>query len=295
MGWLRGLGITLILGVSLLAGLMAFAARSIPARDAVGVSRAVASGDASIQYFVGGAQGAAAPVVLVASYARSAADFNELVEALNAAGHPTYAVETRGVRDSTLPSVNVTLHTFASDIAAVLQAEKVDRPIVMLGHAYGNRIARAYSSDFPDKVAQLVLLCAGGEEPTPEEVTGSIGKAQFPIFSDETRRAAIHHAFFAEASEVDEDWMKGWYPIAGIAQVQAMQATPNAEWADGGRAPILVLQPAEDAAAPGGGLALKSRLPDRVALVEIANAGHALLPEQPERVRDTILAHIGAL
>ena len=79
------------------------------------------------------------------------------------------------------------------------------------------------------------------------------------------------------------------------AQVQAMQATPNVEWADGGIAPILVLQPAEDAAAPGGGPALKARLQDRVTLVEIANAGHALLPEQPERVRDTILGHIGAL
>ena len=41
--------------------------------------------------------------------------------------------------------------------------------------------------------------------------------------------------------------------------------------------------------------ALKARLPDRVTVVEIANAGHALLPEQPERVRDTILGHIGAL
>ena len=295
MGWLRGLGITLILGVSLLAGLVAFAARSIPARDAVGASRIVASGDASIQYFVGGTQGAAVPVVLVASYARSAADFNELVVALNAAGHPTYAVETRGVRESTLPSVSVTLHTFAADIDAVLQAEGVERPIVMLGHAYGNRIARTYSSDFPDKVAQLVLLAAGGEEPTPEEVSGSIGKAQFAIFPEETRRKAVHHAFFAEASEVDEGWMKGWYPIAGIAQVQAMQATPNVEWADGGIAPILVLQPAEDAAAPGGGPALKARLPDRVTVVEIANAGHALLPEQPDRVRDTILGHIGAL
>lgn len=291
MGWVRGFGIALILGVVLLATGLGLAVRSNAAREASGEARAVTSGEASIQYFSSGA-GTLAPVVLVASFARSAADFNELVAALNAAGHPTFAVETRGVRASTLPSVQVSLHTFAGDIAAVLDQEGVDEPIVMLGHAYGNRIARTFASDYPKRVATVVLLSAGGEQPSPPATSDNIGKAMISLYPEATRREAIHTAFFAKASEVSDDWMQGWYPLAGLAQVLAMGATPNEDWVNAGTAPILVLQPQEDAAAPEGGPALKRRLPDRVTLVDVPNAGHALLPEQPEFVSRTVLAYL---
>jgi pimeloyl-ACP methyl ester carboxylesterase len=86
--------------------------------------------------------------------------------------------------------------------------------------------------------------------------------------------------------------MAGWYPRAGIAQARATANTPFVEWGAGGRAPILILQPAEDAAAPSGAAALAKRFPDRVELVVIEGAGHALLPEQPAEVAREILLYL---
>ena len=101
--------------------------------------------------------------------------------------------------------------------------------------------------------------------------------------------AATRTAFFAASSEIPEHWLRGWYPLAGIAQARARVETSTEEWSSGGDAPILVLDPAEDAAAPGGGARLQERHPTRVSVVVIPEAGHALLPERPDRVaRETV-------
>ena len=52
---------------------------------------------------------------------------------------------------------------------------------------------------------------------------------------------------------------------------------------------MVILEPAEDAAAAGAGEVLRQRHPDRVQLRIIEQAGHALLPEQPELVARLIL------
>ena len=55
--------------------------------------------------------------------------------------------------------------------------------------------------------------------------------------------------------------------------------------------PLLVLQATEDAVAPAeNAVALQKEYGDRVKVVEIPNAGHAMLPEQPELIAKTIIA-----
>jgi pimeloyl-ACP methyl ester carboxylesterase len=56
---------------------------------------------------------------------------------------------------------------------------------------------------------------------------------------------------------------------------------------------MLVIQGTEDVVAvPENARRLASEFPDRVTLVEILHAGHALLPEQPEQVEKAILAFL---
>jgi len=43
---------------------------------------------------------------------------------------------------------------------------------------------------------------------------------------------------------------------------------------------------------PGNGEALKQEFGDRVTLVEIDNAGHAMLPEQPDAVARAVLGYL---
>ena len=285
---------SLVLVAVLLAVLvmLAFVAlRDIPARDARGERRETRSGDAEIHYFASG-DASAPPVALLPSYARSASDFNELVAELNGAGYRTLAMQPRGIDGSTLPSWRMTLHGYAADLRAVLDAEGIAEPIAVVGHAYGNRVARTFASDFPERTMALVLLAAGGEGPTPPEVAAAISKAVIGAWPEATRRRAIALAFFALGNAVPDHWMAGWYPRAGIAQGGATADTPFGEWGAGGGAPILILQPAEDAAAPGGAAALRSRFPDRVEMVVIEGAGHALLPERPEQVAREILLYL---
>ena len=61
----------------------------------------------------------------------------------------------------------------------------------------------------------------------------------------------------------------------------------------GGSAPLLVIQGLQDTVAlPENGRLLKAGFGDRVQLIEIDCAGHALLPEQPEIVATNVLAFL---
>ena len=269
-----------LIAVAAAAILYCVALRDNPARSAAGEARQAASGEARIEYRASGPDTGTA-VLLFPSFARSAADFNELVADLSQAGFRTLAVQPRGVEGSTLPSGDLTYHTYAGDLAAVLDAEGVREPAHVIGHAFGNRIARTFATDHPERTRALVLLAAGGAEPTPPAVSEAIGRAMVSAYPDETRREAIAFAFFAEGNPVDADWMRGWYPEAGLAEQKATTLTPYEEWGDAGSARILVLQPAEDTAAASGGRLLREAHPDRVELVHMEGAGHAILPERP--------------
>ncbi len=283
------ISLILLLGAT---GYVWYGLRDAPGRDAIGTPGRAPSGAAQIAYYTNGpVQGAS--VVLIPSYSRPASDFNELVVALNSAGMRTIAIQPRGIGTSTLPLADVTYHTFADDLIAVLDAVGVTAPVHVIGHAYGNRVARTVASDHPGRIGKLVLLAAGGARPTPPETSASISKALFRWASDEDRRRAVHHAFFAERSDVAESWIRGWHPLAGIAQARAMTQTPAEEWEAGGRAPILVLEPAEDAAAAGGGELLREAHPERVRVIMIEGAGHALLPERPELVAREVIRFLG--
>ena len=79
------------------------------------------------------------------------------------------------------------------------------------------------------------------------------------------------------------------------AHLAASHATPHEEWWAAGTAPLLVVQGLDDGLAlPANGRALREAFGDRVQLVELANAGHALLPEQPEAIANAVVAFLRA-
>ena len=56
---------------------------------------------------------------------------------------------------------------------------------------------------------------------------------------------------------------------------------------------MLVIYGAEDIIAiPKNAKSLATEFPDRVTVVEISKAGHAVLPEQPEQVAKAVLAYL---
>jgi pimeloyl-ACP methyl ester carboxylesterase len=232
--------------------------------------------------------GAGAPVLLIPSLARGVADFQSLAESLAAAGFLAILPEPRGIGRSTGPDP-VDLFDLARDVAAVITALEAG-PAHVIGHAFGNRVARATAALAPDLVASVALLAGGGEVAPSAEISAALrGAVSQGLKPDEERLADIQLAFFAKGQDA-KVWLHGWNATAAEAQSAAVRATPTARWWTAGQAPVLLLQATEDPIAPvGNAQALARDIGARLTLVSLAHASHAILPEQPEAVAAALL------
>jgi pimeloyl-ACP methyl ester carboxylesterase len=236
-------------------------------------------------------RGQGEPIVFIPSRGRGIEDFEDLSSRLVLAGYQAILPEPRGIGGSTGPLDGVTYHDLASDVAATIDS-LVGRPATIIGHAFGNRVARTLASDRPDLVKQLILLSAGGMVPRSPEIERVTTRFWETTLSTKDRMTAIRRVFFARGNDAGA-WQEGWHWEVARAQRAADARTPLQEWWAGGSAPILVLQGTEDVAAvPENAKRLAADFPDRVTLVEIPKAGHAMLPEQPERIAAAILAYL---
>ena len=237
-------------------------------------------------------------VVRLASAGRSASDFNELIAELSAAGYRSLAIEAPGVGDSDpISDPEVSLHDLAANVAAVVDAvgPVSETRVFVLGHAFGNRVARAFASAFPERVRATLLLAAGGRVPPEIDIEKAFETIFAAALPDSVRVPVIQSAFFAGDNPVPDHWVSGWYPSTLLIQTRATSQTPVESWWDAGGAPILVLQPGDDVLAPPGNAELlRQAFPERVRVVEIPNAGHALLPERPERVAHHVVEFLDA-
>ena len=233
-------------------------------------------------------RGSGETIVLIPGRGLSADSFTELAKALDKAGYRTVAINPRGIEGSTGPLEKLTLKDYANDVASVIQALGLPRAHV-LGHAYGNRVARTLAVENPALVQTVILLAAGGKVgPRPEAV-----KASEKLESADATRAekieATRVVYFGPRSD-PMPWvdLKDW-TAASQAQLEALRATPRTSWWSGGAAPMLVIQGLEDKIAPPeNGRALRDEFGDRVTLVELPNAGHALVIEVPKAIAKAI-------
>jgi pimeloyl-ACP methyl ester carboxylesterase len=199
--------------------------------------------------------------------------------------------EPRGIGASTGPAPK-TLADLADDAAGAIDY-LCDGPVDVVGHAFGQRVARQLATQHPEKVRSLVTLAAGGRVAIPEDVRKSlILSASQGLAPDTERLAALQHAFFARGKDPGV-WLTGWYPEAARQQTAATQATEVSSWWSGGEADMLVVQASEDPIAPPqNGAMLRAEAGARVRVVSLPYASHAMLPEQPEAVAAVVGAFL---
>jgi len=242
----------------------------------------------SIAYWV---QGEGPLIVMLPSLGRDVEDFESVSTLLAEAGYRVACPSPRGIGASAGCMDNLTLHDFGRDIVSVIEAEG-GKPAFVAGHAFGNWTARTVAVDRPDLVRAVIILASG-----PRVVAQGPG-AGLPHCMDKSLDAAVRlqwikKVFFAEASDASV-WLEGWHPDVANVQRAAKAATPIDRWWGAGHARILDVRALEDAFAPlDAGWQLSQDLgAQRVTTVEIANAGHALLPEQPIAVAEAIKAYL---
>lgn len=251
--------------------------------------KTVRAGQATLQVTI---RGKGEPIIFIPSRGRGVGDFNTLSNRLVQAGYQVILPEPRGIDGSTGPLKDITYHDLASDVAAVIESVAAP-PATIIGHDFGNRVARTLASDYPHLVKQLILLSAGGMVPRSPEMEKLTTQFWESVLSREDRLVAIRKIFFAAGNELPRTWEEGWHFEVARAQRASDARTPLKEWWSGGSAATLVVQGMEDVVAlPENARRLAAEFPERVTVVEIPHAGHALLPEQPAQVEKAILAYL---
>lgn len=232
---------------------------------------------------------------MIPSLGRGSEDFDLLVPHLVGAGFRVILPEPRGIEGCEPLRKTDTLGNMAADVAAVIEAEGT-APVILVGHAAGNWVARVLAHDRPDLIRGVVLVTAILTNVVPEHVKGSISASFDMTLPDEERLRHLQKVYFAPSSDASV-WLEGWWPDVSAAQRRAASRTLNKDWirvADRHR--TLYIAAAEDEISPPPELAdLRDKIGAKTDIVTIENAGHALLPEQPKATAQAILDWVDGL
>jgi pimeloyl-ACP methyl ester carboxylesterase len=255
-------------------------------------SRIVEHGEVRIELH---AQGDGPLVVMIPSLGRGAEDFEDLAGRLAQAGYRALRPQPRGLGGSRGPLQGITLHDYAKDVAAVIDAEG-GGPAVVVGHAFGNFVARTTAADYPEKTRAIALLAATHTWPLRPELRESINKSHQMSLPEDVRLKHLQHVFFAPGNDA-RVWLAGWNEEVMHAERAATDRTPRTEWWSAGTAAVLDMLSECDPLSPPES---RNRYVEefgahRVSVALIPNAAHALLPEQPEAVAAALLDYLRKL
>jgi pimeloyl-ACP methyl ester carboxylesterase len=252
-------------------------------------SRVARRPDATVEVLV---DGNGPLVFMIPSLGRGAEDFDDLSGAVVAAGYRAARLQPRGVGRSTGVNENLTVRDLADDAASGIAAAG-GGPAVIIGHAFGQRVARMVATAHPGLASAIIMLAAGGKVPPVPAAFAALRACFDESLSPEDHLAAVRTAFFAPGNDPFA-WRGGWYPATMKMQIAANRTSVDDWWSAGGTAPILVVQGLQDQIAPPeNGRMLKAEAPERVELIEIDEAAHALLPEKPRTIALAVTTFLG--
>jgi pimeloyl-ACP methyl ester carboxylesterase len=238
--------------------------------------------------------GSGTPVVLLANAGCSTGYFDDLARVLAAGGLQTISVNMRGTGESRGSLDGITVHDLAADIAGVLEALECG-PAHLVGHAFGNRVARCLAADRPSLVRSVTVLAAGGLIGPATPLGANFRNAT--VVKDERQRLR-HRArrALAVAGVRSENTGAGRMLVGDARRPSRHQPGVALEdWWGAGTAPLLAIQGLDDEVAPpGNGHALREQVGERVRVVDLPRAGHFLLLEQPEAVVQAVSEFLGA-
>lgn len=223
---------------------------------------------------------------MVPSLGRPATDFSVLAVDLELAGYIPHLIEPPA-RFGGEP----TLHDLAAELMSRTEIAGIDR-FHLVGHAFGNRLSRCVTADYPGRVESLTLLAAGGlVEPEPL-IWESLAKCFDESLPEQEHLKHVATAFFAAGNDASV-WSDGWMHDVMAYQRGAVLRTDRNDWWPAQVSRVLVVQGLQDAIAPvENGRRYRAESAPHAQLVEIDGAGHAMLPEQPARITEALLGFL---
>jgi pimeloyl-ACP methyl ester carboxylesterase len=243
----------------------------------------VSHGTAVVETLV---QGQGPTLVMLPSYGRGGGrDFDAFAALIANAGFRVLRPQPRGVGRSSGP-MNASLREMADDVAEVIR-RLANGTAVVLGHAFGNGVTRLLAATRGERVKGIILAAAATSS-VPKKIDDTPFIAGDPTLPEQERLAALRLAFFAPHHDA-RCWLEGWYPETLRMQQKAVEASHPKEFRTAGTAPILQVIAESDPFSPyPSWRALREECGDRVTTRIVADAGHALFPEQTELVAEIV-------
>lgn len=238
--------------------------------------------------------GSGTPVVVLANAGCSTGYFEDLAHVLAAGGLQTIAINMRGVGGSSGSLHGISVHDLAADVAGVLDALDCG-PAHLVGHAFGNRIARCLAVDRPALVRSVTLLAAGGLIGPATPLGTAFRNATDVKMNGSDCVTVLGARWLSPASDPKILAQVECWPAVHLAHLAASREVALEEWWGAGTAPLLVIQGLDDIAAPpGNGHALRDQFGERVRVIDLPRAGHFMLLEQPEAVSRAVAEFVAA-
>jgi pimeloyl-ACP methyl ester carboxylesterase len=230
-------------------------------------------------------------LVLLHGFCEDARVWQPLLPGLE--GLPLLRIDLPGFGQSALPTGGVGMQAHAEAVEAVLNAEDVERAVV-LGHSMGGYAALAFAARWPERVAGLSLLHSHPLPDSPERVEARqrgiemLRQGKRDLYVAQLFAGLFAPAFAAERPDIVAQlthWGKAQSPEAIIAALEAMIGRSDQQHSLRSLpCPLQVIAGAEDALMPPA-VALRA-----AALASLADAhllpgvGHMGMWEAPDLV-----------
>src|SRR3954462_6472491 len=217
--------------------------------------------------------GSGTPVVLLANAGCSTGYFDDLAHMLAAGGLQTISVNMRGAGESRGSLDGITVHDLAADVAGGLEAVDCG-PAPLVGHAFGNRVARCLAVDRPSLVRSVTLLAAGGLIGPATPLGTPFRNAMQVKMNGSDCVTMLGARWLSPASDPKVLQQVECWPAVHLAHLATSRNVPLEDWWSGGTAPLLVIQGLDDAPAPpGNGHALRGQFGERGGVGDLAHRG----------------------
>ena len=204
------------------------------------------------------------------------------------AGYKLVAINQRGILGSSGNLEGITLRDLARDVVTIADKLGINK-FHMAGWAFGNRTSRMLATIYPERLASLILIAAGGLVPALTQPGELATLLDNQALSEEEKIHYARRTMFSPATDrnIVREYVQGltYWPEARKAQRAANQNTPLEEWVAGGNGPVLMIMGEDDLTAPiENGYRMKAEYEDRLTLISVEKAGHAVGLEKPEEV-----------
>jgi pimeloyl-ACP methyl ester carboxylesterase len=145
------------------------------------------------------------PIVFLHGWPDSWFSFSRVLSLLPQQLH-AFVPDQRGFGDSERPDAGYTIHDFAADAVAFLDALSIERATIV-GHSFGSFIARCVALTHPERTARLILIGTGAsaDNAVLREVQATVRDIPDPVpvefardFQSSTVCSPVPEAFFEQ-------------------------------------------------------------------------------------------------